>query len=83
MSDNSKPQIPEGNSFFLVNLNTKTGEVACSYSNVLDALALHDIGTTMLEKLKRDMLGHGTPAPAIALPGFNFPTMDQMRKKGS
>jgi hypothetical protein len=74
-----KPQIPEGTMYMFVLFNPKTGEYACTYSSLTDALALHSMSATSLELEKRKAF---EPPPAVAIPGFPVSGFDLSRMKG-
>lgn len=64
---NGVPKFPEGTMYMLVTFNKKTKDYALVFSEVEDALALHSMSATSLDKLKRDAIA---PEPKIA-PSFS------------
>jgi hypothetical protein len=76
---NGKPNLPEGSMYLFVIFNPKTGEYACTFSSLTDALAVHSMAATSLEFEKRKAF---EPPPAIAVPGFPAGGFDVSRLKG-
>jgi hypothetical protein len=68
---NGTPRFPEGTIYLLVTFNKKTKQYALVFSEVEDALALHSMSATSLEKLKRDAIAPEAAPQISTVPTFS------------
>jgi hypothetical protein len=73
------PQIPEGTMYLFVVFNPKTGEYACTFSSLTDALALHSMAETSLNNEKQRAFSPVPNFTAPAMGGFDPALIGKIR----